>query len=113
MKALKINLAPKEAIISDILSGANADMSVYSFSTYDDLHRTLTPKRIAIVDAMAGKGPLSMREIARLVGRDFKGVHTDITALVSIGLIYRDESGKVVLPFDELHIDISLHAHAA
>lgn len=54
-----------------------------------------------------------MREIAGLVGRDFKGVHTDITALIRIGLIDRDESGKVFLPFDELHIDISLHAHAA
>ncbi|KAB2694594.1 hypothetical protein F9K79_19895 [Ochrobactrum sp. Kaboul] len=113
MKELKINVASQEAVISDILSGNNANISVYSFPSYDDLHRTLTPKRIAIVDAMAGKGPLSMREIARLVGRDFKGVHTDITALVNIGLIDRDESGKVVLPFDELHIDISLHAHAA
>lgn len=54
-----------------------------------------------------------MREIARLVGRDFKAVHGDITALINIGLIDRDDIGGVVLPYDELHIDISLHADAA
>jgi len=113
MKELKINVAPQEAIISDILSGADADANVYSFLSYEDLHRTLTPKRIAIIDAMAGKGSLSMREIARLVARDFKAVHGDITALVNIGLIDRDEAGGVVLPYDRLHIDVSLHANAA
>ena len=113
MTALKINVASNEAVISDILNGVDAGTSVYSFSTYEDLHRTLTPKRIAIIDAMAGKGVVPMREVARLVGRDFKGVHTDLSALLNIGLIDRDPSGGVILPFDELHIDISLHARAA
>lgn len=113
MKALKINVASPETVISDILSRTDAGISVYSFPSYEDLHRTLTPKRIAIIDVMAGKGPLSMREIARLVGRDFKAVHGDITALINIGLIDRDDIGGVVLPYDELHIDISLHADAA
>ncbi len=113
MKELKISVASQEAVISDILSGVDAGASVYSFLSYEDLHRTLTPKRIAIIDAMAGKGPLSMREIARLVGRDFKAVHGDITALVNIGLIDRGEAGGVVLPYDRLHIDVSLRANAA
>lgn len=55
MKALKINVASPETVISDILSRTDAGISVYSFPSYEDLHRTLTPKRIAIIDVMAGK----------------------------------------------------------
>jgi predicted transcriptional regulator len=117
MKTLRIRVESFEEAIAQAIhavkAGVEAKEALYTFLTYEDLHRTLTPKRTAILDAMAGKGALSMREVARLVRRDFKGVHTDLTAMRLVGLIDRDPSGGVILPYDELHIDITLHARAA
>lgn len=60
------------------------------------LHRALAPNRMDIVSEMTGAGPLSIREVARRVGRDFKGVHSDVTVLASNGVIDRADDGKVV-----------------
>ena len=71
----------------------------------------LSPKRFEIIRAMAGAGPLSIREIARRVGRDFKGVHTDIRMLADAGIIDRDGQ-KVVFPYDKIHVDFEISAAA-
>jgi len=56
----------------------------------------LTEKRWAIVRACQGKGELSVRELARAVGRDVKRVHEDVMTLAELGLVERTESGGVV-----------------
>jgi phosphomannomutase len=56
---------------------------------------------------MTGAGPLALREIARRVGRDVRGVHTDVHALLVAGLIERDESG-FCFPYDAVHVDFML-----
>src|SRR3954453_13207853 len=61
-------------------SGKDDPVSRINFVNWELFHRVLAPNRMAIVQAMAGAGPLSIREVARRVGRDFKGVHTDVTA---------------------------------
>ena len=43
-----------------------------NFATPELLWQVLTAKRWEILKAMCGQGPLSIREIARLVGRDVK-----------------------------------------
>jgi predicted transcriptional regulator len=83
-----------------------------SFVDYATMHRVLAPKRLDILRAMAGQGALSFREVARRVGRDFKGVHTDITALLHAGVIDRQDDG-VVFPYDGLHFDFDIKASAA
>jgi predicted transcriptional regulator len=80
-------------------------VSRYSFESYDALHRALAPNRIEIVRAMMGAGPLSIREVARRVGRDFKGVHTDVTSMVRNGLLYKADDGQIVFPFDRIRFD--------
>lgn len=76
-----------------------------NFVSWDLFHRVLAPNRMAVVSAMTGAGPLSIREVARRVGRDFKGVHTDVTALLNTGVIEKTEEGLVVFPYDEIHFD--------
>ncbi|MGV4042581.1 HVO_A0114 family putative DNA-binding protein [Citrobacter portucalensis] len=50
-----------------------------------------------------------MREIAALVGRDVKGVHTDVTALLNGGLLERGDSGTL-FPYDAIHFDFTIRA---
>jgi predicted transcriptional regulator len=73
------------------------------------LWSTLTPLRWDILKAMTGAGPLALREIARRVGRDVRGVHTDVHSLLAVGLIERDEAG-FCFPYDAVHVDFVLKA---
>ena len=80
-----------------------------SFASFELMYRALTPKRWAILSAMIGQGPLSIREVARRVERDVKAVHGDVAALRSHGLIDKTEEGTVVFPFDEVRVDFKLN----
>lgn len=80
-----------------------------SFETPELLWQTLTLKRWQILKAMTGAGVLSIREIARRVGRDSKAVHSDVHALLNAGLLNKTPTG-VIFPFDGIHIDFMLQA---
>lgn len=81
-----------------------------SFATQELLWKTLTSKRWEILKAMTGTGPLTLRETARRVGRDVKGVHSDVHVLLNAGLLDKTEEGKILFPFDAVHVDFMLKA---
>ena len=83
-----------------------------SFASVDLLWRILTAKRWDILQVMTGQGALSIREVARRVGRDVKAVHSDVHALLDAGVLDRHDGG-VVFPFDAVHVDFTLDASAA
>jgi len=105
MKTLRINIASQDDIIADFEAGRHLGESVYSFPTWEALHSALTPNRVAILAAMKDKGSMTMRQVSRLVGRDFRPVHADITTMIKIGLLDRAEDG-VIFPYADVHIDI-------
>jgi predicted transcriptional regulator len=51
-----------------------------------------------------------VRELARRVGRDVKGVHTDARALLLAGLIDKTEDGKLSFPYDAVRVEFVLKA---
>lgn len=83
-----------------------------SFETPELLFKRLTPKRLEILHKMQGAGEMSLRELARRVERDVKGVHTDIHALLEFGLVEKTASGKIICPFDEIRFDFAMRAAA-
>ncbi len=80
------------------------------FESEEQLWKTLTVKRWQILKAMTGAGELTIREVAKRVGRDIKAVHGDVTALRNCGLLDKTESGKVQFPYDAVHVDFTLRA---
>jgi predicted transcriptional regulator len=82
-----------------------------SFATWELMNRILTPKRIAIIKALCGQQPLAIREIARRVERDYKGVHSDITALVKAGVVATTPQG-VSFPYDRIHVEFDIQTAA-
>lgn len=82
-----------------------------AFTSVELLWKVLTAKRWEILHAMTGQGPLSIREIARRVGRDVKAVHGDVTALILAGVLDRTEDG-VAFPYDAVHVDFTLRRAA-
>lgn len=111
---LVIDVKPLDKVMAEmdrlLASGESDPVHRYHFPSYDALHRVLAPNRMTVVRTMTAQGPLSIREIARRVGRDFKGVHTDVTVLLNNGLVKKTEDGRVVFPFESIHFDFEFGA---
>jgi predicted transcriptional regulator len=83
---------------------------VLNFESPAQFFSQLTDKRWDLVRSAQGKGPLSIRELARLAGRDVKRVHEDVVVLTQLGLLERTQEAGVVCPFASMHIDMYLKA---
>jgi predicted transcriptional regulator len=89
--------------------GRKAEKSArISFATPELLWKVLTAKRLDLLKALCGAGPVSIRDAARRVGRDVKAVHGDITALVAAGVIDRTDDGRIVFPYDAVKVEFVL-----
>ncbi|QXP83122.1 hypothetical protein [Methylococcus sp. Mc7] len=53
---------------------------------------------------------MTIREVSRRVGRDVKAVHGDVKTLLNAGLLDKTEAGKVVFPYDSVHVDFVMKA---
>ena len=83
---------------------------VLNFETPAQFFGQLSEKRWDIVRAAQGKGEMSVRELARVVGRDVKRVHDDIVILAELGLLERTGAGGVTCPYSSIHIDMHMKA---
>ena len=81
-----------------------------SFATAELLWKVITPKRWELLRAMTAAGPVAIREVARRVERDVKSVHGDVHALLKAGVLDRADDGRIVFPYDEVHVDFVLRA---
>lgn len=81
-----------------------------SFASPELLWKVLTAKRWELLKALCGAGPVSIREAARRVNRDVKGVHGDVTALLEAGVLDRAEGGGIVFPYEAVKVEFLLHA---
>jgi predicted transcriptional regulator len=80
-----------------------------SFTSYDDLMGTLTPRVLDLIEAIRREGPSSINETARVVDRDVKNVHEELSRLAQLGIIFFEEDGQSKRPvvwFDELVINL-------
>lgn len=81
-----------------------------SFATPELLFKVLSGKRWDVLKLMTGAGPMTIREAARRMQRDVKGVHGDVKALLNAGLLQKTEQGRIVFPYDAVHVDFMLLA---
>jgi len=84
------------------------------FESVAELRRILTDKRLELLLAVTRHRPASVRELASVLGRDYKNVSTDITLLERLGLVKLDAGaakGRAqtpTVPFDEIRVTIDL-----
>lgn len=88
----------------------NSQGARITFASPELLFKVLTTKRWELVRMMAGAGPLTIREAARRVSRDVKAVHGDIHALLNAGILQKTDNGRIVFPYDAIHVDVTLRA---
>lgn len=83
------------------------------FDDPDDIHRVTRPKNLELLRAIVQHEPDSIRETARLVERDVRPVHRNLTELEELHLIELVEEGQAKRPrvwYDEIDIDLELRA---
>ena len=86
-----------------------------SFESYDELMGTLTPRVLDLIEAIRREEPASINEAARVVGRDVKNVHEELSKLAQLGIIYYEKEGRSKRPvvwFDELVIELPFEPEA-
>jgi len=86
-----------------------------SFTSYDDLMETLTPRVLELIEAIRREEPSSINETARVVDRDVKNVHEELSRLAQLGIIWFEEDGQSKRPivwFDELVINLPFDPEA-
>ncbi|WP_081927377.1 HVO_A0114 family putative DNA-binding protein [Halobellus rufus] len=86
-----------------------------SFTSYDDLMETLTPRVLELIEAIRREEPSSINETARVVDRDVKNVHEELSRLAQLGIIFFEEEGQSKRPvvwFDELVINLPFDPEA-
>lgn len=114
MKTVTLEVRSPSEAMADFVHGWKSGKAQggarIAFATPELLWKVLTAKRWELLKALCGAGPVSIRQAARRVGRDVKAVHSDVTALLSAGVLVRTEEGRVEFPYDAVKVQFLLQA---
>lgn len=83
------------------------------FESAMQLLTTLTPQRWALVAALKDTGACSIYALAKQLARNYSNVHGDITKLLELGIVEKDDDGRVFVPWDEIDVQFPLQRMAA
>lgn len=78
------------------------------FSEISQLLGVFTAKRWELLGELRASGPLTVAELARRLGRDYKNVHTDVAALQDWLAVDQLDDGRVHVPWSEIVVDLKL-----
>jgi len=120
MKKLEIGARTLKEMGADILEAwhdAEAGRPVTPrqalyFANMPALLAVLTPTRWAMLEALKASGPVSIYALAKQLQRNYSNVHSDAAKLLALGLIEKNESGQILVPWDEIRADFTLKAAA-
>ena len=114
MKTVILDVRSPDDSVADLVrawkTGKAEKSARISFATPDLLWQVLTAKRWALLKALCGAGPVSIREAARRVERDVKAVHGDVTALLKAGVLDRAAGGGIIFPYEAVKVEFLLRA---
>lgn len=82
-----------------------------TFHDPEQLHQVTRPKNLELLRTIAREKPAGIRETARLVGRDVRQVHRNLTELAELGLINFESEGQSKRPtvwYDTIEVDLPL-----
>ena len=70
--------------------------------------QNLSPARWALLARLRTLGPVSVYELARRLGRNYKNVHTDVKRLAELGLVERRSDSRVAVTWDTVRAELRL-----
>ncbi len=117
-KKIKIGLATEDKVNREFIEAwhkaekksiETAEENLY-FIDPTTFFRVLTKRRIALLKALHSQGVSSIRQLSRILKRDYKNVYQDVQLLKKAGLIYQDDMKRIYVPWDKLKAEIELAA---
>jgi predicted transcriptional regulator len=81
-----------------------------TFESLPLLLANLTPARWALLEAVKRRGPMSISELSRQLGRHYKNVHGDASRLIALGLIDRLPDQRITVNWDTIVAEMKLAA---
>jgi predicted transcriptional regulator len=79
-----------------------------AFGSLRELFSAVTEKRLELIRFVATHSALNTRQLSEALGRNYKNVYNDVAALVGLGLLGKDEDGRLSAPFDEIVIHATI-----
>jgi predicted transcriptional regulator len=70
----------------------------------------MTPKRLELLKTLRQQGPLSVKRLAGVLGRNYRNVHLDTAELEAVDLIQCTEDGVAIEPWDFIDAHVRLLA---
>jgi len=112
MRTVKLEVSSRDKMNQRFLRASKRESQgeVISFQSPALLFKVLSGKRWELLKVMTGAEPMTIREAARRAERDVKAVHGDVHALLNAGLLQKTDDGRIVFPFDAVHVDFLLKA---
>ncbi|ELZ18958.1 hypothetical protein C478_00730 [Natrinema thermotolerans DSM 11552] len=99
--------------IRTLRGGESVDRpATVTFANERQLSDVFNERTYALLRVIRDEDPESIRETARVVGRDVKNVHEELTTLEALGIIRFDDDGqskRPVFPYDDLIISPFAH----
>lgn len=90
-------------------TGEAVDEAHVTFLSFQEMTETLSPRRLELLRFVRQNGAASVRELAASLGRDYKNVHQDVSALEAGGLLVR-QGRRLTAPWDEVQASINLES---
>jgi predicted transcriptional regulator len=87
-----------------------APLALLSFGDLPLLVKSLTPARWELLKRLKAAGPLTIFALAKLLERDYKNVHTDVSRLLELKLIQKAEDGRVEVFWEAIRAELRLRA---
>ena len=117
-KNIKVGIATEEHVNKEFIDAwhraRKGEISVPEERCYflesTTFFSVLSERRIALLQHLRAHGVSSIRNLSKMLKRDYKNVHQDVQLLKKAGLISMDDSQKIFVPWDTINAEISLAA---
>ncbi|MDY0036499.1 MAG: MarR family transcriptional regulator [Zoogloea oleivorans] len=81
-----------------------------NFASAAQLLSELPPRRLDTLREIKRAGPVSIYAVAKALSRNYSNVHADVQKLIEHGLVEKDDSARVFVPWEDVvvRVDASL-----
>jgi predicted transcriptional regulator len=83
-------------------------LALLTFADLPLLVKNLTPARWELLKRLAKQGPMTVYALAKRLQRDYKNVHTDVSRLLELNLLQKNQDGQVNVPWQAVRAELRL-----